>query len=147
MQIVTRRRLRPVAFAAAALPLVEHTHLSDPNMTFLQRCARAPLGPLDPGETRAALCQPVVDTGPVPPSRIPQTRPNRSPRQPHLPALNLSGRLRMWPMTSLRPVEPPEAASGYSSAWMTTRPPASTFMYRLWPWSNAMPTSGVVSAA
>ena len=63
VQIVTRRRLRPVAFAAAALPLVEHTHLSDHNMTFLQRCARAPLGPLDPDETRAALCQPIVDSG------------------------------------------------------------------------------------
>ena len=63
VQIVTRRRLRPVAFAAAALPLVEHTHLSDPNMTFLQRCARAPLGPLDPDETRAALRQPIVDSG------------------------------------------------------------------------------------
>ena len=63
VQIVTRRRLRPVAFAAAALPLIEHTHLSDPNMTFLQRCARAPLGPLDPGETLAALRQPIVDLG------------------------------------------------------------------------------------
>ena len=63
VQIVTRRRLRSVAFAAAALPLVEHTHLSDPNMTFLQRCARAPLGPLDPAETLAALRQPIVDSG------------------------------------------------------------------------------------
>ena len=63
VQIVTRRRLRPVAFAAAALPLVEQTHLADPNMTFLQRCARARLGLLDPDETRRALRQPIVDCG------------------------------------------------------------------------------------
>ena len=46
VQIVTRRRLRPVAFAAAALPLIEHTHLGDPNMTFLQA--------LRPGPARSA---------------------------------------------------------------------------------------------
>ncbi len=63
VQIVTRRRLWPVAFAAAALPLIEHTHLGDPNMTFLQRCARAPLGSLEPEETLRALRQPVIDSG------------------------------------------------------------------------------------
>ena len=63
VQIVTRRRLRPVAFAAAALPLIEHTHLGDPNMTFLQRCARAPLGPLGAEDTLSALRQPIVDAG------------------------------------------------------------------------------------
>ena len=63
VQIVTRRRLRPLAFAAAALPLIEHTHLADPNMTFLQRCARAPLGPLEPDEARRALRQPIIDSG------------------------------------------------------------------------------------
>ena len=60
VQIVTRRRLRPLAFAAAALPLIEHSHLADPNMTFLQRCARAPLGPLAPDETRLALREPIT---------------------------------------------------------------------------------------
>ena len=63
VQIVTRRRQRPVAFAAAALPLIEDTHLADPNMTFLQRCARARLGFLDEEETKAALRQPVLDSG------------------------------------------------------------------------------------
>jgi len=63
VQIVTRRRQMPVAFAAAALPLIEDTHLADPNMTFLQRCARARLGLLGEEETRAALRQPVLDSG------------------------------------------------------------------------------------
>ncbi len=63
VQIVTRRRLRPVALVAAALPLIEDTHLADPNMTFLQRCARAPLGPLPPDEARRALRQPIIDSG------------------------------------------------------------------------------------
>ena len=63
IQIVTRRRQRPLAFAAAALPLIEHTHLDDPNMTFLQRCARARLGPLDTIDTQRALLQPITDSG------------------------------------------------------------------------------------
>ena len=63
VQIVTRRRLRPLAFAAAALPLIEHSHLADPNMTFLQRCARARLGLLDPDETRRALREPIARSG------------------------------------------------------------------------------------
>lgn len=63
VQIVTRRRLCPVAYAAASLPLIEHTHLADANMTFLQRCARAQLGLLDEDETRLALRLPIVDRG------------------------------------------------------------------------------------
>ena len=63
VQIVTRRRLRPIAFAAAALPLIEHSHLADPNMTFLQRCARARLGLLTPDETRRALREPIARSG------------------------------------------------------------------------------------
>ncbi len=63
VQIVTRRRQRPIAFVAAALPLIEHSHLADPHMTFLQRCARAPLGPLTPDETRRALREPIVSRG------------------------------------------------------------------------------------
>lgn len=63
VQIVTRRRQRPIAFAAAALPLIERSHLADPHMTFLQRCARAPLGPLTPDETRRALREPIVSRG------------------------------------------------------------------------------------
>ncbi len=63
VQIVARRRQRPIAFAAAALPFIEDTHLADANMTFLQRCARARLGPLDEEETRVALRQPILDSG------------------------------------------------------------------------------------
>lgn len=63
VQIVTRRRLNPVAFAAAALPLVDQTHLADANMTFLQRCARAPVGMLEADETRRALREPIEASG------------------------------------------------------------------------------------
>ncbi len=63
VQIVTRRRLMPIAFAAAALPLIEHTHLADARMTFLHRCARAPLGPLDTSHARQALYEPIVRSG------------------------------------------------------------------------------------
>ncbi|MDE0319411.1 MAG: ATP-binding protein [Acidimicrobiaceae bacterium] len=60
LQMVTRRRLCPVAFVGAALPLIAHTHLADPGMTFFQRCARAPLGPLDAADTRRALLEPIL---------------------------------------------------------------------------------------
>ncbi len=63
VQIATRRQQSPIAFVAAALPLIEHGHLADPHMTFLQRCARAPLEPLTPDETRRALCEPIVSRG------------------------------------------------------------------------------------
>lgn len=63
IQIVTRRQQRPVAFAAAALALIEDTHLADANMTFLQRCARARLGALDPADVRKAIVQPIKSTG------------------------------------------------------------------------------------
>ncbi|MDE0498880.1 MAG: ATP-binding protein [Acidimicrobiaceae bacterium] len=61
VQIVTRRRQRPVAFAAAALALIEDTHLADVNMTFLQRCARARLGALSPDDARTAIIGPITD--------------------------------------------------------------------------------------
>lgn len=60
LQMVTRRRLCPVAFVGAALPLIAQTHLADPGMTFFQRCARAPLGPLDTANTRRALLEPIL---------------------------------------------------------------------------------------
>lgn len=63
VQIVTRRQQRPVAFAAAALALIEDTHLADVNMTFLQRCARARLDALDPADARRAIVQPIRDAG------------------------------------------------------------------------------------
>jgi len=63
VQIATRRQQSPIAFAAAALPLIEHSHLADPHMTFLQRCARAPLGPLSTDETRRALREPIFSRG------------------------------------------------------------------------------------
>lgn len=63
VQIVTRRQQKPMAFVAASLPLIEDTHLADPNMTFLQRCARARLSLLDPDETVRALRQPIIEQG------------------------------------------------------------------------------------
>ncbi|WP_419944056.1 ATP-binding protein [Candidatus Poriferisodalis sp.] len=61
VQIVTRRQQRPVAFAAAALALIEDTHLADVNMTFLQRCARARLGALSAADARTAIIGPIRD--------------------------------------------------------------------------------------
>lgn len=63
VQIVTRRQQRPVAFAAAALALIEDTHLADANMTFLQRCARARLDALASADVRRAIIQPIRDAG------------------------------------------------------------------------------------
>lgn len=63
VQIVTRRQQRPLAFAAAALALIEDTHLADVNMTFLQRCARAPLDALDSADVRKAIVQPINGVG------------------------------------------------------------------------------------
>ncbi len=63
IQIITRRRQMPVAFVAAALPVVEDTHLDDSHATFLERCSRFRLGPLDPDETRRALREPIIKCG------------------------------------------------------------------------------------
>ncbi len=60
LQMATRRRLCPIAFVGAALPLIAQTHLADPGLTFFQRCARAPLGPLDDDSTRRALLEPIL---------------------------------------------------------------------------------------
>ncbi len=63
VQHITRRELLPMAFVGAALPEIESTILNDRGMTFLQRCARAPLRPLDPTDTGMALRQPIQDAG------------------------------------------------------------------------------------
>lgn len=63
VQHVTRREERPVAFAGAALPLIEDTMLSDEAATFLQRCSRHDIGRLDLPATRAAIAGPIEERG------------------------------------------------------------------------------------
>lgn len=63
VQHITRRELSPMAFVGAALPEIEETLLNDRGMTFFQRCARAPLLPLVPVDTRLALSRPISDAG------------------------------------------------------------------------------------
>ena len=63
VQHITRRELLPMAFVGAALPEIESIILNDRGMTFLQRCARVPLQPLDPADTKIALLQPIRDAG------------------------------------------------------------------------------------
>ncbi len=63
VQHITRRELLPMAFVGAALPEIESTILNDRGMTFFQRCARAPLQPLDPSAARIALLRPIMDAG------------------------------------------------------------------------------------
>lgn len=63
LQHVTRRELKPVAFVGAALPTVEDTLLTDPGMTFFQRCARARLERLSPADAARAIEGPILDNG------------------------------------------------------------------------------------
>jgi len=53
----------PVAFIGAALPQFEAFLDSDAAATFLQRCSRYDIEPLDPAATRHALNAPVADRG------------------------------------------------------------------------------------
>ena len=55
LQHVTRREGRPIAFAGAALPYIEDELLQGQLATFLQRCSRYDIGPLDAAATRNAL--------------------------------------------------------------------------------------------
>jgi hypothetical protein len=63
VQHITRRELLPMAFVGAALPEIEETLLNDRGMTFFQRCARAPLLPLEHADTELALSRPISDAG------------------------------------------------------------------------------------
>ena len=61
IQHVTRREERPVAFVGAGLPEIEDRFLSGDAVTFLQRCARRDIGPLDDQATATALEVPIRD--------------------------------------------------------------------------------------
>ena len=60
LQHVTRREGRPIAFAGAALPYIEDRLLRGQLATFLQRCSRYDIGPLDAAATRNALETPMI---------------------------------------------------------------------------------------
>jgi hypothetical protein len=63
LQHVTRREQRPIAFAGAALPQIDHTLLSDDTATFLQRCSRYDVDRLSPEATRRAIAEPITERG------------------------------------------------------------------------------------
>ena len=63
VQHIARRELLPLAFVGAALPEIDETLLADRGMTFLQRCARARLLPLERGATQTALRMPIASAG------------------------------------------------------------------------------------
>ncbi len=61
LQHVSRREQNPIAFVAAALPLLNDTLLADDTVTFLQRCARYEVGRLSPTDTFQALKAPIAN--------------------------------------------------------------------------------------
>lgn len=63
LQHVTRREGRPVAFAGAALPYIEDRLFEGRLATFLQRCSRYDIGPLDDAASRRALEIPMRRSG------------------------------------------------------------------------------------
>ena len=63
VQEVTRVGQLPMAFIGAGLPVLEDTLLADTSVTFLQRCARYEVGPLDPAAAWSALAEPVRQQG------------------------------------------------------------------------------------
>ena len=63
VQEVTRVGRLPMAFIGAGLPVLEDTLLADSSITFLQRCARYEVGPLDPPAAWSALAEPVRQHG------------------------------------------------------------------------------------
>ncbi len=63
MQHVCRREQRPIAFVGAALPQFESELGSDNAATFMQRCSRYDIDPLDPAATRLAISKPIEDRG------------------------------------------------------------------------------------
>ena len=64
---------------------------------------------------------------------------------------NPGGRLnrarRAYGLLESVPAGPVGDNPGYSPAWMTTRPPSRTWMFRSCPSRSSMPASGVLSAA
>ncbi len=63
VQHVTRRERHPLLFVGAALTGIDDSLLSDPGMTFFQRCARAHLHPLSDQDASEALRRPIHDHG------------------------------------------------------------------------------------
>lgn len=61
LQHVTRREERPVAFVGAGLPDIEDRFLSGKAETFLQRCSRRDIGPLDNQAAATAIAIPIQD--------------------------------------------------------------------------------------
>ena len=61
IQHVTRREERSVAFVGAGLPGIEDRFLSGDAVTFLQRCSRRDIGPLDDRAAATALEVPIRD--------------------------------------------------------------------------------------
>ncbi len=59
IQHVTRREAHPVAFVGAGLPQIEDRFLSGNAATFLQRCSRRDIGPLDDKAATRALDVPI----------------------------------------------------------------------------------------
>jgi hypothetical protein len=62
MQLVSKRRLLPVALVVAGLPNVPEV-LTGPDLTFLERMSKAPLGFLEPAAARLALAGPFATGG------------------------------------------------------------------------------------
>ena len=63
MQHVCRREQRPSRFVGAALPQFEEEVESGDAATFLQRCSRYDVGPLDLASTRRAISEPIIQRG------------------------------------------------------------------------------------
>ena len=63
LQDVAKIDGKPVMLAAAGLPTMEDTVLSDPGMTFFQRIARIHLDPLTSAEASEALHEPITAAG------------------------------------------------------------------------------------
>ena len=59
IQHVTRREGHPVAFVGAGIPQIEDSILSGNEATFLQRCARRDIGPLDDQAAATAIVVPI----------------------------------------------------------------------------------------
>jgi hypothetical protein len=62
MQLISKRRRLPVALVAAGLPNLPEV-LTGPDLTFLERMSKAPLGFLEPAAARLALAGPFATGG------------------------------------------------------------------------------------
>ena len=63
LQELSKLGSHPILFVAAGLPVMEDTVLADPGMTFFQRIARTPIGPLTEVETQRAIATPIRNAG------------------------------------------------------------------------------------